>query len=208
MVRPRQTISDDDFELVERARGGEEAAFATLVGRHHSTLLRTARAFVRDPAAAEDVAQDTWLAVVRGLDRFEGRARFKTWLLHILANRARTRGVRDARMLPVDMSVDDYATSAIADRFDARGRWAQPPVAWQDAETALGDRQLVAHLERAIAELPANQRLVVTLRDVEGLESDEVCNLLGITETNQRVLLHRARTRLRAALAAQLGSTP
>ncbi|MBI5607908.1 MAG: sigma-70 family RNA polymerase sigma factor [Deltaproteobacteria bacterium] len=200
---------DDDAALVDRARSGDQGAFGQLVDRHHPALLRLARHFVRDPARAEDVAQDAWLAVICGLARFEGRAKFRTWLMQILANRARTRAARDHRLVLTNLHEGDSSGEVAVDhhRFDRRGMWSEPPLQWRDAELALGNQQLVAVALEAIQALPPNQRLVVTMRDVEGLDSSEVCSILAITETHQRVLLHRARARLRAQLEVHLGVT-
>jgi len=208
MMPQTATDSDDDVALVERACAGDAGAFGELVDRHHGALLRLARHYVRDAAAAEDVAQDAWLAVVRGLARFEGRCKFRTWLMQILANRARTRASRDQRLLLIDMHEGDSAAAVDRGRFDRRGMWSEPPIAWRDAELALQHQQLASLALQAMALLPANQRLVVTMRDVEGLDSAEVCSVLAITETHQRVLLHRARSRLRAHLEVELGPKP
>ena len=184
----------DDDELVAAIRRGDERAFTTLVARYHDTLVRVARYYVGSAASAEDVAQDTWVAVVRGLDRFEGRSSVKTWLLRILANRARTTGVREHRTIPVDPT-----GSVAADRFDAGGGWRTPPVAF---ETAVDDRiageRLVGLARDAIARLPEVQQAVVTLRDVEGLSTAEVAELLDLTPANVRVILHRGRAKVRS----------
>jgi RNA polymerase sigma-70 factor (ECF subfamily) len=194
-----------DAELVAGVRSGDRRAFAALVERHGGPLLRLAGVFLRDATAAEEIVQDTWLAVLDGLGRFEGRSSFKTWLFQILANRARTRAVRDRRFVPFSALAsaegdDDPAVEP--GRFAAHGHWADPPAAWSDEtpeRLALG-AETRGVLEEAIRALPPAQRAVLVLRDVEGLATDEICNLLEVTETNQRVLLHRARSRVRSAL--------
>ena len=201
--------TDDRAEgpLLERLLAGDEAAFAGLVASHHASLLRLASTFVSDRAAAEEVVQDTWLAVLTGLRTFERRASLKTWIFRILVNRARTRGARDGRMVTFSaLEEPDGDPEALMHRFSTRGRWTQPPALWPERnpeELLLGD-ETANCLQDAIAALPPSQRAVVTLRDVHGIEAREVCNILEISETNQRVLLHRARTRVRAALEKHL----
>ncbi len=201
--------TDDRAEdgLLERLLAGDEAAFSELVTSHHGSLLRLALTFVSNHAAAEEVVQDTWLGVIKGLKSFEGHASLKTWIFRILVNRARTRGVRDGRTVNFSALEDaDGGAEALTDRFSAEGRWVQPPALWQEQnpEDLLLRGETVNCLQDAIACLPPNQRAVVTLRDVNGIDAQEVCNILGISETNQRVLLHRARTRVRATLENHL----
>jgi RNA polymerase sigma-70 factor, ECF subfamily len=189
--------ADEDEELVARLRAGDEEAFVALVARYHAAMLRLARSFVASSAVAEEVVQDTWLAVLRGIDGFAGRSAFKTWLLRILVNRARTTGVRERRSVPVA----DASPAVDAARFDASGAWRSPPQQWvQDSEDRLLAQSLAGRIEETLQRLPARQREVVTLRDVDGLSSREVCEVLEISEANQRVLLHRGRSRLRQAL--------
>jgi RNA polymerase sigma-70 factor, ECF subfamily len=194
----------DDAELVRRIRAGDRTAFAGLVRRHGRALLRFARVFVRDEAVAEEVVQETWMAVLEGLDEFEGRASFKTWLYRILANRARTRAVREGRSVPFSAleRPEDGESAVDPERFDADGKWRDPPAAWTDEtpERLALAAESRAVMEAAVAALPPVQRAVLVLRDEDGLETEEICNLLGLTVTNQRVLLHRARTRVRQAL--------
>ncbi len=194
----------DDAEMVRRVRAGDRTAFAGLVRRHGGALLRFARVFVRDEAVAEEVVQDTWMAVLEGLDEFEGRASFKTWLYRILANRARTRAVREGRSVPFSAleRPEDGESAVDPERFDGAGMWREPPVAWTDEtpERLALAAESRAVMEAAVAALPPVQRAVLVLRDEDGLETEEICNLLGLTVTNQRVLLHRARTRVRQAL--------
>ncbi len=188
----------DDRELVALVGDGDESAFRELVTRHHSAVLRVAGYFVPDRATAEDVAQDTWLAVLRGLDRFEGRSSFTTWLLRIAANRARSRGAGDSRVVPIDLSP---SATVDASRFDAGGAWSEPPVPFTDlVEDRIDRRVAAAAVVEALAELPEPQRSVVTLRDVNGLSTAEVANLLDLSEANVRVIVHRGRARLRACL--------
>ena len=198
--------ADRDAPLLAALRAGDEQAFATLVRRHHASLKRVARAYVSTDAVAEEVAQDTWLAVIAGIDRFQERASFKTWLFHILANKAKTRGKRERRIVPfasLARAGDEPAVSP--DRFQGEGdawpdHWATPPRPWEDPERRLQSLEARDLLRAAIGELPDTQRAVLTLRDVEGLEAEEVCRLLDLSPGNQRVILHRARARVRAEL--------
>jgi RNA polymerase sigma-70 factor, ECF subfamily len=190
----------DDGQLVARLRAGEEDAFAALVSMYHARLLRLARTVVGSRSVAEEVVQDTWLAVVRGVDRFEGRSSFKTWLFHILLNRARTTAGREHRTAALpDGDIDD--------RFDGSGAWSTPPVPWSDQ---VDDRVVAERLARQVREilptLPDVQRQVIVLRDIEGIAPADVSELLGLTDGNQRVLLHRARARVREQLASGMGT--
>ena len=193
-----------DAQLIERVRAGDRAAFGGLVRRHAGALLRLARVFVREEAVAEEVVQDTWVAVLEGLDGFEGRASFRTWLYRILANRARTRALREGRSVPFSAlaGAQDNPPAVDPERFDAAGMWRDPPAAWtEDTPERLAlAAETRAVMEGAVAALPPAQRAVLMLRDEEGLETEEICNLLDVTVTNQRVLLHRARTHVRQAL--------
>jgi len=199
----------DDATLLERMRRGDRAAFSALVGLHAGSLLRVARTLLRDRGAAEEVVQETWMALLTGLDGFEGRASLRTWLFRVLVNKARTRFSLDRRLVPLSALAEDEgrADEADAGRFGEDGGWRDAPGGFTEADPerlALAAETREA-IEAAIRELPAAQRAVLTLRDVEGLETEEICNLLAITETNQRVLLHRARARMRDALARSLG---
>ena len=183
----------DDEELLRRFLGGDRDAFRILVQRYHTVLVQIARYYVNSTATAEDVAQDTWIAVLRGAERFEGRASFKTWLFRIVANRARSTGTREKRQIPVD------PTDPVAgDRFNAEGMWKEPPPSFADllADTE-ANAELAATVRAVIANLPDIQRSVVTLRDVEGLSTSEVATLLDLSEANARVVLHRARSHIR-----------
>jgi RNA polymerase sigma-70 factor, ECF subfamily len=190
-------------ELVERLRAGDEEAFAELVRRYHRLMLRVARGYVRSDAVAEEVVQESWLAVLRGIERFEGRSSFKTWLLRIVANRAMTSGARESRSVPVEPSVS--ADHFVPEGEPGAGAWASPPEPWPEDRLLAEETRAV--IERAIAELPPTQAAVVTMRDVEGLSSEEVQEALDITPGNQRVLLHRGRQKVRAALEAYLSPT-
>ncbi len=204
----------DDAKLLQALRDGDEAAFAALVDRYHGPLLRLAMSFVPSEAVAEEVVQETWLAVLEGLKRFEGRSALKTWIYRILINQAKTRGIRESRSVPfspLGASTEDADEPAVdPSRFRSTGywadHWAEPPGAWDDdtPEKLLLSKEGLAQIEKAIEALPPTQRQVITLRDVEGLSSEEVCNILAISETNQRVLLHRARSRVRRALERYL----
>jgi RNA polymerase sigma-70 factor, ECF subfamily len=189
-----------EADLVARLQDGDEAAFVALVRQYQSTLVRFAESMVGSRAVAEEVVQDTWLAVVRGVDRFESRSSLKTWLFRILANRARTAGGRERRTEP---KRDDELT----ERFDRAGGWLTPPVPWADqADDRLVAERLARRVTEVLPELPESQRQVVILRDIEGLSATEVDQLLGISDGNQRVLLHRGRTRIRQRLEQEIGA--
>ena len=174
--------------------------------RYDGGLRRVARTFVRTPSAVDDVVQETWLGVLRGLHAFEGRSSLRTWLFSILINQARTRARKDARSLPFSALETEDAPAVDPGAFGADGRWASaPPRLDADPETGLLSGELRAQLLRAVEELSEEQRAVITLRDLVGCSAPEVCELLGITDGNQRVLLHRARTRVRSALAPLVG---
>ena len=193
---------ETDGELLGRLRAGDERAFVTLVRRHHAVMLRLAAGYVPSMAVAEEVVQDTWLGVLRGIAAFEGRSSVRTWLFRILVNRARTAGARERRSVAIGDSVPAVDQS----RFDATGHWAAPPERWvEEAEDRVDAAKLADRLRSAIGDLPGRQREVVLLRDVEGLSSEEVCGVLEISEGNQRVLLHRARSRLRQVLETEFG---
>ncbi len=192
-----------EADLVRRLLARDESAFLELVDRYHAGLLRLVQSFVRTPAVAEEVVQETWRAFIESLDTFEQRAAVKTFLYRIAANQARTRAVRESRTSPMsDLERDGEDSSPLADRFGTAGNWLTPPSAWaaETADAILERKQALEVLARAMEQLPERQRAVVQLRDVEGLPAEEVCELLGVSEVHQRVLLHRARTKLRAAL--------
>jgi RNA polymerase sigma-70 factor (ECF subfamily) len=196
-VRGYSSPDPGEGELLGRLRAGDEEAFACLVDRHHAAMVRFARGYVRSPAVAEEVAQDAWLGLLRGLDRFEGRSSLRTWLFRIVANRAISAGRHERQHLPVD----DSELEEDGGRFSQDGWWATPPVHWADeAVDRMVAPEQAARVRQLVEELPPAQRRVVTLRDVEGLPSADVCRILGISEGNQRVLLHRARARIRRHL--------
>jgi RNA polymerase sigma-70 factor, ECF subfamily len=214
-------VDGDDRQLVEALRRGDEAAFARLVDEYTPALTRLALAHVPSRAVAEEVVGDTWLGVIKGIDRFEGRSSLRTWIFQILLNNARTRGEREKRTLPfayfrrrAEEGGNEPAVDP--DRFQGRGdeqpgAWASPPAQWSEPEFQLDSAKTRDVLLKAISELPPRQRDVITLRDIQGWPAAEVCNALDLTETNQRVLLHRARSKVRAALekhfeASEVGS--
>jgi RNA polymerase sigma-70 factor, ECF subfamily len=200
MGRPRTTTGD--HELLERLRAGDEEAFVALVGRHNRALFYVVRSFVPSDAIAEEVVQDTWMAVVRGLSRFEGRSSIKTWLVTIAINRARSTGTRESRALPLTRS----EAAVDPNRFDTNGLWITPPHYFaEDADDRVIAGLLSERIRSSLDNLPESQRQVVTLRDVEGLDSKDVCQLLEISEVHQRVLLHRGRSRLRQDLESEFG---
>ncbi|MFI5121983.1 MAG: RNA polymerase sigma factor [Vicinamibacteria bacterium] len=200
----------DDAELVAALRRGDEAAFAGLVDELSPALMRVALAHVPSRAVAEEVVQDTWLGVIKGIDRFEGRSALRTWIFQILLNNARTKGVREKRTLPfasfrrrAEEGRDEPAVDA--DRFQGRrgdhpGAWSRPPVEWESPDHRLALDETRDVLLSAIANLPPRQRDVLALRDIQGYSAEEARNALGLSETNQRVLLHRGRSKVRAAL--------
>jgi RNA polymerase sigma-70 factor (ECF subfamily) len=211
------TISKPDLaesRLVDALRAGDERAFAALVERYNGALLRLARGYCRSRGVAEEVVQETWLGVIEGIDRFECRSSLKTWIFRILTNKAKTRGEREARSIPFSTLAgpeDDEGAAVDPGRFydssDPRwpGHWADAPRSWaRIPEERLLSKETLACVERAIAELPLAQRTVISLRDVEGWGPNEVCEALGVSEANQRVLLHRARSKVRRAIEAEL----
>ena len=208
---------DPDAALLERLRDGDEDAFRTLVSEHGPFLMRLVMMHVPSRAIAEEVVQDTWLAALNGLDRFEGRSMLRTWLASIALNKARTRGTREGRILPFALLRRRYeeggGPALDPDRFQGRrgerpGWWASPPVAWEDPQSRLEANETRDVLLKAIRDLPPRQREVITLRDISGWDAEEVRNALDLSETNQRVLLHRARSKVRAALEEHLKPQP
>ncbi len=205
--------SGEDARVIASLRAGDEVAFETLVREYGPAMLRVASLHVRSRAVAEEVVQEAWLGVLRGVGRFEGRSALKTWIFRILTNTAKTRGERESRTLPFSaLAVDDAGGDEPAvepERFATEGRWpghwTSPPSSWSELpESRLLGAETRAVIDRAIANLPAAQGTVITMRDIEGFDSDEVCNALEISETNQRVLLHRARSKVRNALEEYL----
>lgn len=197
-----------DEQLIPRLLAGEAGAFGLILDAWSSSMLRVARQYVRSEALGEEVVQESWQAVVTGLRRFEGRSSLKTWVFTIVANRARTRAVREARTVPLSAlgDGDDGGPAVAPERFASGGGWLHGPQGWdvESPETLFLAHEGAAVIEREFALVPPMQASVVILRDIEGLSPVEVCNLLDITESNQRVLLHRGRGRLRRALERHL----
>jgi RNA polymerase sigma-70 factor, ECF subfamily len=199
-----------EARLVRSLQAGDEAAFAAIVERYHSAMVRLALSYVREQSVAEEVAQETWLAVLQGIGRFQRRSSFKTWLFMILTNRAKTRGRREARSLPMSSlgSAADAGDPAVdPDRFHPQeagrwpGGWADPPRSWRNGpEQRLLAREAGGLILEAISGLSASQRAVITVRDIEGLTAQQACEVLELSDANQRVLLHRARSKVRQAL--------
>ena len=195
-----------DAELVARLRAGDQAAFAALLDSWSPGMLRAARAYVASDEAAEDVVQETWLAIIRGVDRFEGRSSLRTWAYRILVNLARRQGVKDSRTVAwPSLDLEDFGPTVDPGRFQGPGdpqpgHWRRFPMAWPSAETEVVSAEVRHVIEAALADLPHRQRVVITLRDVDGYGSGEVCSILEISAVNQRVLLHRARAAVRGRL--------
>jgi RNA polymerase sigma-70 factor (ECF subfamily) len=209
--RVARALSSEEAELLTRLRAGDERSFESLVDRYHGTMLAVARNYVKSRAVAEEVVQEAWLGVLNGLDRFEGRSSLKTWILRIVVNTAMTRGGREARSVPFSALVGEDEDPAVAvERFRGPddgfpGHWNSYPRDWRSLpEQALTGRETLEVVRQAIAALPPAQRQVITLRDVEGWPADEVCTALELSDGNQRVLLHRARSQVRAALERHL----
>jgi RNA polymerase sigma-70 factor, ECF subfamily len=212
MVSAAAGAYDDDSVLVPALRRGDEAAFAWMLDRYDAPLRRAARGYVSTDAAADEVVQDTWLGVIRGIDRFEQRSSVKTWLYRILMNVARTRGVRDRRTIPFSSAAnaihDDAEPAFDPDRFRPDvagephpGHWRSLPLDWEhEPEDRLLSKETLGVVAAALDSLPPAQREVVLLRDVEGWDPEEVCATLDVSDANQRVLLHRGRARVRRAL--------
>ena len=201
----------EETELLARLRAGDERAFEALVERHYPTMLAVARHYVKTRAVAEEVVQEAWLGGLNGLDRFEGRSSLRTWILRILVNIAKTRGVREARSIPFASLAPEGDEPAVApERFRSAddpfpGHWRAYPGNWQRLpEEALADRETLDVVLATIHQLPAPQRIVITMRDIQGCDPDEVCEALDVSEGNQRVLLHRARSKVRSALERHL----
>jgi len=202
--------SAEDLRLVKALRSGNESAFVSLVNMYNSSMLRLAMIFVPSEAIAEEVVQETWMGVLNGLDRFEGRSSLKTWIFRILTNRAKTRAQREGRSVPFsslsEFTSELHEPGIEPERFqgpDQRspGSWVSFPQSWEEIpEERILSQETMARIQETIDTLPIGQREVITLRDIEGYTSDEACGLLGVSEANQRVLLHRARCKVRRAL--------
>src|SRR3954447_1130421 len=207
-----QFLSAHEAELLGRLRTGDEAAFEELVAQHYRAMLSLALSFVRTRAIAEEVVQEAWLGVLKGSDRFQGRSSLRTWILRIVSNIAKTKGVREARSVPfASLASDDEGGAAVdPDRFRGPtdgfpGHWWAYPSDWRALpEQALHEQETLDAVTAAIDELPPAQRTVITMRDMVGCTPEEVCAALDVSDGNQRVLLHRARSRVRAALEVQL----
>lgn len=210
---PARPQPPDESALIERLRRGDSRAFRDLVTAHQASLLRLASSFVPSTAVAEEVVQETWIAVIRGIDRFEQRSSLKTWITRILVNIARTKGVKERRTVPMGSLLGDMSDNVAVspDRFvgpPGRGAWAQPPARWSELpEEVAVSSATVAKVIDTVRLLPEQQKWVVMLRDVEDWSSSDVCAALGLSEVNQRVLLHRGRSTLRNMLESQLGVT-
>ena len=209
-----QVVAPDDGSVIDALRQGDEGAFARLVDQYHPSLRRVARLYIANRAVADEVVQDTWLGVIQGIWAFERRSSLKTWIFRILINRAKTRAARERRSVsfpPFDAGGEAAEAAVASDRFQPLdhptqpGRWTHPPPdLGASPERWLLAQEARQHLQSAIAALPEHQRLVLILRDVEGCSTEEVCNALGFQETNTRVLLHRARAKVRSALEPYL----
>jgi RNA polymerase sigma-70 factor (ECF subfamily) len=207
-----QLVSSDEMRVIEGLRAGDEAAFVELMRRYGASMLRVAQLYVRSRAVAEDVVQDSWLAVFKGISRFEGRSSLKTWLFRILTNTAKTRAIREGRSVPFSALAGDEGDGPAVEperflgpeeRFP--GHWSIPPSSWAgEPEERLVAAETLDVIQAEIDKLPPAQAVVITMRDIEGFSSDEVRNALDISESNQRVLLHRARTKVRRALEEYL----
>jgi RNA polymerase sigma-70 factor, ECF subfamily len=201
-------VAPDELALVDGLRSGDEETFATLVRSYGPSMLRVARLYVGSRAVAEEVVQEAWIAVLNGSARFEGRSSLKTWIFRILANKAKTRAVKEGRTIPFSAleparpAVDPGRFRGPEDRFP--GHWTVHPSSLP--EERLLESETLALVESEIGKLPPAQALVITMRDVEGFDSEDVCNALDVSETNQRVLLHRARSKVRAALEDYLNA--
>ena len=209
-IAPARTAGSDEQTLAA-LRTGDERAFRELFARSYPMMKRVARTYVASDAVAEEIVQETWMAIVTGIDRFEGRSALGTWIFSILTNQAKTHSSREKRAVPFSsLNTSDVEGPVVdPDRFQKDddawpGHWATPPRPWQKPERRLLSLEARDHLKAALAQLPDRQRMIVGLRDIEGYSAEEVCGLLGLSPENQRVLLHRGRARLRAVLEEYL----
>ena len=205
----RMAVSDE--QTLAALRSGDERAFRDVFARSYPMMKRVARAYVASDAVAEEIVQETWMAIVTGIDRFEGRSALGTWIFSILTNQAKTHSAREKRAVPFSsVATTDFEEPVVdPDRFQKDdeawpGHWATPPRPWQKPERRLLSLEARDHLKAAMAQLPDRQRMIVGLRDIDGHSAEEVCDLLGLSPENQRVLLHRGRARLRAVLEEYL----
>jgi RNA polymerase sigma-70 factor (ECF subfamily) len=208
---PASAPRSDEAALLARLRDGDEQAFGELVDRHYATMLAVARGYVKSRAVAEEVVQEAWLGVLKGLDRFEGRSSLRTWIIRIVVNIAQTRGAREARSIPLSSLAPEGEEAAVEpERFRGpqeafAGHWRQYPANWELLpEQSVFGRETLDVVMRAVTALPPAQRQVIALRDISGWSSEDVCEALQISQGNQRVLLHRARSRVRATLEEHL----
>jgi RNA polymerase sigma-70 factor (ECF subfamily) len=206
-------VAASDEQTVAALRSGDERTFRELFERSYPMMKRVARGYARSDAVAEEIVQDTWLAVVTGIDRFQGRSSIGTWIFSILTNQAKTHSARERRAMPFSSVPLAGADEPVVDpdRFQKDdeawpGHWATPPRPWQRPERRLMSLEARERLKEALEQLPDRQRVIVGLRDVEGLTAEEVCGLLDLSQENQRVLLHRGRSRLRAVLEEYVGA--
>jgi RNA polymerase sigma-70 factor (ECF subfamily) len=216
VTTPESTLAGgptlEERQLLDDLRAGDENVFALLVREHSPGMLRLARRYVSTPSVAEEVVQEAWVGFLRGLETFEGRSTLKTWLFRILVNTAMSRGEREARSVPFSAlardEADSFEPAVDPDRFTSAGRWAghwaAPPTSWASPEPRLLAAETRTLIDRTIAQLPEAQATVITMCDIEGFSAEEVCNVLEISLTNQRVLLHRARARVRQTLERYL----
>jgi RNA polymerase sigma-70 factor (ECF subfamily) len=211
IAQPRLRLSDE--QTVAALRAGDERAFNDLFARTYPMMKRVARTYVASDAVAEEIVQETWMAVVTGIDRFEGRSALGTWIFSILTNQAKTHSGRERRTLPFSCVTprDTEEPAVDPDRFQNDdeawpGHWATPPRPWQKPERRLLSLEARDRLKAALTQLPDRQRLIVGLRDIDGHSAEEVCDLLGLSQENQRVLLHRGRARLRSVLEEYLNA--
>jgi RNA polymerase sigma-70 factor (ECF subfamily) len=208
------TATGADGQTVAALRAGDERTFRELFERSYPMMKRVARGYVASDAVAEEIVQDTWMAIVTGIERFEGRSALGTWMFSILTNQAKTHSARERRAVPLSSvaTADGAEPTVDPDRFQKDdeawpGHWATPPRPWQKPERRLLSLEARDQLREALARLPERQRLIVALRDIEGLSAEEVRELLGLSQENQRVLLHRGRSRLRGFLETYLDGT-
>ena len=205
------SLAVSEEQTLAALRAGDERAFRDLFARSYPMMKRVARAYVASDAVAEEIVQETWMAIVTGIDRFEGRSALGTWIFSILTNQAKTHSAREEPAVPVSSVAPSDVEGPVVDpvRFQKNddawpGHWATPPRPWQKPERRLLSLEARDRLKAALAQLPDRQRMIVALRDVEGYPAEEVCDLLGLSPENQRVLLHRGRARLRAVLEEYL----
>lgn len=196
------SLSAADRALIDRIKAGDEAAFLGLVRLHQAAMVRVAMRYCRSRSVAEEVVQETWMALLDSIDRFDGRASLKTWIYRILVNRSISRGKRERRTVPLSGLAPEGDDPVVdPSRFAADGSWAEPPLSWGTRpDRPADDAEIRAQVMAAMAKLPERQALVMALRDVQGMETPEICELLDITENNARVLLHRARAKVRNLL--------